>query len=269
MSQGKGEMTLWIDPSGGIAGDMFAAALISAGADSRVMKAAMLSAAGKLGKGRLKVKKTPEGYTQIHMKLQSLKDHLGENEAGGFLNQLFNEWGITEKYLNLGNRILRILLEAEKKAHARHHIIIPPPDPAHHHPHAHTHHHHEAGGTFLHEAQDIIIDIMGTVMGMQTLGIEPRAMLLNPVSVGGGTIDFSHGRFDVPAPATKIILETHGIPWTRGPIDRELCTPTGAAILAALDVGRNSSKTRRRFLRRGRSRGTHPYDIPALEIFIY
>jgi uncharacterized protein (DUF111 family) len=56
-----------------------------------------------------------------------------------------------------------------------------------------------------------------------------------PVRVGGGrTGPTSHGRLPVPAPATAAILEQHAIPYQPGPIEAELLTPTGAAILAAL-----------------------------------
>jgi len=44
----------------------------------------------------------------------------------------------------------------------------------------------------------------------------------------------SHGRLPVPAPATRAILEEHHISYQSGPVEAELLTPTGAAILAAL-----------------------------------
>jgi len=57
---------------------------------------------------------------------------------------------------------------------------------------------------------------------------------LTPVSVGGGTVHFSHGTLPVPAPAVVAILKRYRIPHVAGPVDVELLTPTGAAILAAL-----------------------------------
>lgn len=258
---------LLIDPSGGIAGDMVVAALISAGADSGLMKKATLAAAEKLGSAELEIKKTGDGATQLHMKLRPLTEHLSDTEAVFHLDGLFEAFDIRENYRVFGKKILGILLDAEKEAHARHNIIIPHPVSTHHHSPGHSHHHHS--GTFLHEAQDIIIDILGTVMGMQILEIEPRGMLLNPVAVGGGAIDFSHGLFTVPAPATEIILKEFDIPWEKGPIDRELCTPTGAAILAALGAQPRLKQAGSgdRNLRKGKARGSGLYDIPALEIF--
>ena len=58
---------------------------------------------------------------------------------------------------------------------------------------------------------------------------------LAPVRVSGGvTATTSHGRLPIPASATKAILTQHQIPYASGPVDAELLTPTGAAILAAL-----------------------------------
>jgi uncharacterized protein (DUF111 family) len=262
-------MGMLIDPAGGVAGDIFVAALISAGADSEYMKTVMLSAADKLGDAEINIKKTRDGSLQLDMKLDPKGSHLSGDEAELHLRDLFREYNIGERYRILGKKILAILLEAEKKAHAEYHIHIAHSGAHHHHEGQHHGDHHHRG-TFLHEAQDIIIDIMGTVAGMQILKIEPMAVLLNPVSVGGGTINFSHGIFNVPAPATKIILESHGIPWKPGPIEKELCTPTGAAIMASLGarLDRTSEESSTRFSRNGRSRGIFPYDIPAFKIFI-
>ncbi|HUM81733.1 MAG TPA: nickel pincer cofactor biosynthesis protein LarC, partial [Methanothrix sp.] len=56
-------------------------------------------------------------------------------------------------------------------------------------------------------------------------------------SVGGGLIQSAHGRMPVPGPAALEILRAHHIPWRGGPVDEELFTPTGAALLAALADG--------------------------------
>ncbi|HIC87859.1 MAG TPA: tRNA (N6-threonylcarbamoyladenosine(37)-N6)-methyltransferase TrmO [Anaerolineae bacterium] len=87
----------------------------------------------------------------------------------------------------------------------------------------------------LHEAQDILIDLVGAAWGLQALGVDlTRVVCLSPVQVGGGWVDSSHGRLPVPAPATAAILRRYAIPFAPGPVEAELLTPTGAAILAAL-----------------------------------
>lgn len=96
--------------------------------------------------------------------------------------------------------------------------------------------HEHPGGGVLHEAQDILLDVTGAAWGLQALQIDLNSVqCLSPVRVGGGnTGPTSHGRLPVPAPATQAILEHHLIPYQPGPVDIELLTPTGAAILAAL-----------------------------------
>jgi tRNA (adenine37-N6)-methyltransferase len=96
--------------------------------------------------------------------------------------------------------------------------------------------HDHPGGGQLHEAQDILLDLTGAAWGLQALKVDPGSvMCLSPVRVGGGTTgDTSHGRLPVPAPATRAILDEYHIPYQSGPVEAELLTPTGAAILAAL-----------------------------------
>lgn len=96
--------------------------------------------------------------------------------------------------------------------------------------------HEHPGGGVLHEAQDILLDVTGAAWGLQALQIDLDSIqCFSPVRVGGGdTGPTSHGRLPVPAPATQAILEQHHIPYQPGPVDVELLTPTGAAILAAL-----------------------------------
>lgn len=269
-------MKLLINPEGGLAGDMFAAALVSAGADFKLMQTAMMTAGEKLGTTQIEIKQTADGSSQLDITLNPGKDHLGGNEARTILEELFSQFDIRKKYWNLGMKILEILIKAEKRAHTEYNIVIAGEHShphSHHHDHLHTHHHHPSGNenTFLHEAQDIVIDIMGAIMGMQQLDIEPGAELLCPVSVGGGHVHFSHGTHSIPAPATTIILKEYHIQWQKGPIDVELFTPTGAAILAALDSALNTSIAIETLdiVSIGKARGTKILEIPPLKLYIY
>jgi uncharacterized protein (TIGR00299 family) protein len=81
----------------------------------------------------------------------------------------------------------------------------------------------------LHEvgALDSIIDIVGTVYGMEWLGVD--RIVASPLNVGSGTVVCAHGTFPVPAPATARLLE--GVPVYAGEVTGELVTPTGALIL--------------------------------------
>src|SRR6516164_5519561 len=85
-------------------------------------------------------------------------------------------------------------------------------------------HFHEVG------AVDAIVDIVGASIGFTALGIEKFAC--SPLNVGGGTARMAHGLLPVPAPATAKLLE--GKPTYSNGVQKELVTPTGAAIVAAL-----------------------------------
>ena len=87
----------------------------------------------------------------------------------------------------------------------------------------------------LHElgSLDTLIDIVGSVVGLDMMGIEK--IYASRVNVGGGTVNTAHGRFPVPAPATAELLR--GIPVYSSDIEAELTTPTGAALLTGLCTG--------------------------------
>ena len=81
----------------------------------------------------------------------------------------------------------------------------------------------------LHEvgALDSIIDIVGTVYGMEWLGAD--RIVASPLNVGSGTVKCAHGMFPVPAPATARLLQ--GVPVYAGAVAAELVTPTGALLV--------------------------------------
>jgi len=85
-------------------------------------------------------------------------------------------------------------------------------------------HFHEVG------AVDAIVDIVGACIGFEALGIDQFAC--SPLNVGGGTAKMAHGVLLVPAPATAKLLQ--GKPTYSNGVQKELVTPTGAAIVATL-----------------------------------
>lgn len=85
-------------------------------------------------------------------------------------------------------------------------------------------HFHEVG------AVDAIVDIVGVCIGFHFLGLEKFAC--SALNVGGGTVKMAHGILPVPAPATANLLQ--GKPTYSNGVERELVTPTGAAIVATL-----------------------------------
>ena len=87
-------------------------------------------------------------------------------------------------------------------------------------------HFHEVG------AIDTIIDVVGNILALQYLGIEK--VFTASVNTGFGFVECAHGQMPVPAPATAELLQ--GIPSYRGTVDKEMTTPTGAALLKVLAV---------------------------------
>jgi uncharacterized protein (TIGR00299 family) protein len=109
-------------------------------------------------------------------------------------------------------RVFTCLAEAEAKIHGC------PADAVHFH---------EIGGI------DSIIDILGSVIGLHTLGIEQ--LITSPLPMPRGWIRCAHGLLPLPAPAVCEILKD--VPVYGVTIDQELVTPTGAALVKSLSSG--------------------------------
>jgi uncharacterized protein (TIGR00299 family) protein len=94
-------------------------------------------------------------------------------------------------------------------------------------------HFHELG------AVDTIVDIVGTVLALETLKIEK--VYSSPLAVGSGTVKTAHGVLPVPAPATLQILAEAGVPIVNAPPSEnppgELLTPTGAVLITSFAKG--------------------------------
>ncbi|WP_262180618.1 nickel pincer cofactor biosynthesis protein LarC [Haloarcula laminariae] len=90
-------------------------------------------------------------------------------------------------------------------------------------------HFHEVG------ADDAIADVVGAALLCADLDVE--RVVTTPVSTGGGTVGMSHGTYPVPTPAVVEIAERADWSLRGGPVETELLTPTGAAILAHLAEG--------------------------------
>jgi pyridinium-3,5-bisthiocarboxylic acid mononucleotide nickel chelatase len=94
-------------------------------------------------------------------------------------------------------------------------------------------HFHEVG------AVDAIADIVGTCLGLDWLGIDSNdkgmpLVYCSALPTGGGTVRAAHGQMAVPVPAVLKLWEMRGCPVYSNGIDKELVTPTGAAIATTL-----------------------------------
>ncbi len=87
-------------------------------------------------------------------------------------------------------------------------------------------HFHEVGAT------DAIVDIVGTCLGLDWLAID--AIHCSALPAGGGTVMTDHGRLPVPTPAVLKLWERYPVPIYNNGIEREMVTPTGAALMVTL-----------------------------------
>jgi uncharacterized protein (TIGR00299 family) protein len=123
---------------------------------------------------------------------------------------LIDQSGISSAAAQLAKDTFRLLAGAEAKIHGVPEEKI---------------HFHEVG------AVDAIVDIVCNAVGLTEIGAD--RWVCSPLNVGGGSVDCAHGRFPVPAPATAELLK--GVPTYSSGISMELVTPTGAALMRALN----------------------------------
>jgi pyridinium-3,5-bisthiocarboxylic acid mononucleotide nickel chelatase len=126
--------------------------------------------------------------------------------------QMIDAAGLAPRAAERAKKIFQRLGESEAKVHG---VAIE------------TVHFHEVG------AVDSIIDIVGAAIGFELFGID--AFTCSAFDVGGGEVNTEHGVLPVPAPATVELLR--GAPTHSSGIQRELVTPTGAAIATTLAAG--------------------------------
>ncbi|WP_029601869.1 nickel pincer cofactor biosynthesis protein LarC [Halococcus hamelinensis] len=90
-------------------------------------------------------------------------------------------------------------------------------------------HFHEVG------ADDAIADVVGAALLLDDLDVE--RVVTTPVATGGGEVEMSHGTYPIPTPAVVEVAERASWALRGGPVEAELLTPTGAAILAHFAEG--------------------------------
>jgi uncharacterized protein (TIGR00299 family) protein len=205
---------VWVDATNGAAGDMLLAALLDAGASLDMVRS---------GLSRLRVEPVGVAVSQVrrhgfratlvsvdapevatHRGLRAIADLIG---AAAFPDLV---WRFA---LDTFTR----LAEAEARVHG-----IPVDDV----------HFHEVG------ALDAIADVVGCALALHDLGLlDAATRVVSPVAVGSGVTAAVHGRLPIPAPAVLELLARAGAPIAAHPAAMELCTPTGAALLATLATG--------------------------------
>jgi uncharacterized protein (TIGR00299 family) protein len=205
--RGQTAMNLaYFDCFSGISGDMTLGALIDAGCDIERLRNELqaLQVAGWELTAE-KVWKNGMAATYAKVRTEDQKNHRSLSDILEILNKSKLDGQVRDR----ATAIFQKLGEAEARVHDV------PLDKIHFH---------EVG------AVDAIIDIVGACIGFHALGIERFAC--SPLNVGGGTAKMAHGVLPVPAPATAALLQ--GKPTYSNGVQRELVTPTGAAIVATV-----------------------------------
>jgi pyridinium-3,5-bisthiocarboxylic acid mononucleotide nickel chelatase len=191
---------LIFDPFHGAAGDMITGALLDCGADETVVMRAMRAVVAEPTISRV----TRAGIRAVKVDTHATPAHRSLDEVMARINGAASH--VPAPALAMAASVFERIHRAESEVHGEHA------------------HFHEVG------ADDAIADIIGACTALCTLGVEGVKVL--PITVGHGTATGSHGTFPIPAPATALILREAGLIAVSGNHMGELCTPTGAALLA-------------------------------------
>ncbi len=190
----------------GVSGDMILGALIDAGLEGERLTEAL--AGLKLPGYALRWERVMKGAfaaTQVTVEVADTQTErrLADMEA------LLDAADLPEDVREGARAVFRRLAEVEAEIHAT------TPDQIHFH---------ELG------AIDTLVDVVGALCGLALLGVE--AEYASPLPVARGWVQSRHGPLPLPAPATLALLR--GVPLVPGPVEGELVTPTGAALLTHL-----------------------------------
>lgn len=197
----------YFDCFSGISGDMILGALVDAGVPFDKLKEGLsrlnlegyaITASTVLKKG-IKATKVDVVIETSELPGRPLKD----------LRQIISESALDVSIKERSLAVFERLAEAEAVVH---------------HCPVEEVHFHEVGHI------DTIIDVVGSVLALQVLGIDK--VISSPIDTGSGYVEMSHGIFPVAAPVTAELLK--GVPVYSSGIKRELTTPTGAAIITAI-----------------------------------
>jgi len=201
----------------GISGDMFLGALLDLGADAEKVVSTIRSIQDFVKCKNIEVNirdVTRRGFRakKVDVKAEKMPEMKGA-ELIAAIEECAESLQLSEKAREFASDVIKTLLSCEAKLHGKNVNKI---------------HLHEAGQI------DTPAEIIGSAVALEDLGIFNSKVYSTPVAVGGGLFKFSHGTVSSPAPATLEILRSKKFPFVGGPVESELATPTGAAILVNL-----------------------------------
>jgi uncharacterized protein (TIGR00299 family) protein len=197
----------YFDCFSGASGDMILGSMIDAGLSPRRLREELKKL--QYPAIRLRVKKVLKGgisATQVIVEgRDGTRSHRNLREILRIVDGSHLESEVKKKSKEIFQRIASV----EAKIHRK------PPEEIHFH---------EIGGL------DSVVDIVGAIWGLRQMGIDK--LYVSKVNVGTGFVKCAHGILPVPAPATLALMK--GKPIYSSGVERELLTPTGAALLTSL-----------------------------------
>ncbi|MGI8696506.1 MAG: nickel pincer cofactor biosynthesis protein LarC [Mycobacteriales bacterium] len=197
----------WVDCGAGASGDMFLGAVVDAGAPVEALRDAIAA----VGVERIRLEITTVSRHSIGAtKVDVVVPRTTVSRTWANIRDRLETSELTDWVKTTALSAFRRLAEAEAAVHRT--------TPEHVH-------FHEVGGL------DAIADVVGTAAGLHALGV--RELHAGTVALGTGMVRGEHGLVPVPAPAVLYLLREADAPVWAGPAPYEMCTPTGAALLAA------------------------------------
>ena len=196
----------YLDCFSGISGDMLLGALLDSGLDEASLRGVL--AGLDLDPFDLNIsRQNSQAISAVSIKISSKTEQRFRNLAD--ITELLEKSSLNRSVIEKSLAVFTRLARAEAKVHDRaiEHI-----------------HFHEVG------ALDTIIDVVGSVAGLHLLGL--KTLTCSPLPLGRGFVRCAHGNLPLPAPAVCELLK--GIAVVGIEADRELVTPTGAALVAEL-----------------------------------
>jgi uncharacterized protein (TIGR00299 family) protein len=203
-------MLAYLDCFSGISGDMLLGALLDAGLDLDALRAGLATL--PLEGYTLEAERVSDhgiSGTRALVRLDTAAPHAHRHLAD--IAALLVAGALPERASERALAIFRRLAAAEAVIHGSRPEEVT---------------FHEVG------AVDSIVDIVGTALGFELLGVE--ALYCSALPLTSGRVHAAHGALPVPAPATLELLKDSGAVWQTVPAEGELVTPTGAAVLATL-----------------------------------
>ncbi len=206
--------TAYFDCFSGISGDMCLGAMVGAGASlNEIEKNLKKLPIRGYRLTKKKVKRAGISATKVDVDLKSaISGQQSVVRRWKDIKKIIKTSTLSADVKKKGYEIFKRIFEAEARVHGMSVDRV---------------HLHELGGI------DCLIDIFGTLIGLELLGVEQ--VFSTPINVGSGYTKTEHGILPVPAPATAELLK--GIPVYSSGIPSELTTPTGAAIIRTLSTG--------------------------------